>query len=161
MTPEYKFRVEGLVAKEQVVSGLFESGYILSVKKRFDNTYEITVYGKERVDGKGGKATDWMEKHGKVGGNGIIDTPSVTSTTKLPNTTPIPWVTSTGSGSITTAVDAISTITNNTPYTPKKDETFWIDSVTCCDPGFLIETPEQKQRNKEIIKNAIDKGFGC
>ena len=60
MKPEYQFKVEKLTDKEQVVSGLLSSGYILSVKERF-GFYEVSVYGKERIDGNGLKS-DWTVK---------------------------------------------------------------------------------------------------
>jgi hypothetical protein len=63
MKPEYTFKVEGLANKEKVVSGLMESGYIVSCKQGISG-YDISVYGKERVDGKGHKHTDWYEKSG-------------------------------------------------------------------------------------------------
>jgi hypothetical protein len=113
MKPEYQFKVEGLVNKEQVMTGLLASGYILSCEKKFGDIYEISVYGKQRVDGTGGKQTDWFEKmdkqaEPKIGGKGIIDCPKVTSTTtKIPDT----WI---GSGNI---------------YT----------SSISCDPKFLID----------------------
>jgi hypothetical protein len=135
MKPEYQFKVEGLVSKEQVVSGLMASGYILSVNKRFGDIYEISVYGKERVDGKGLKKSDWFEKMDKpevtsspwktTGVNeGIkvtsgIGTGTIT-TTKIPDT----WIHN-GSETIITTLPHVKVVQPNV----KKDETFWIDNA--------------------------------
>ena len=88
MKPEYQFKVDGLVNKEKVLSGLMESGYIVSCKTRVGNTWEISVYGKERVDGGGHKPTDWYEK---------MDVPSLPQS-PIPNTTLTPWITTTSTG---------------------------------------------------------------
>lgn len=53
--PEFKLHIEGLVNKEKVLDGLLASGYIVASKKTIGDNYEITIYGRERVDGKAGK----------------------------------------------------------------------------------------------------------
>jgi hypothetical protein len=79
MTPEYKFNIEGLINKEKIVGGLMDSGYILSVKKRLNDLYEISIYGKERLDGKGSKPSDFFKE--PVSSTGVINTPWVSATT--------------------------------------------------------------------------------
>lgn len=102
MKPEYQLKVEGLTNKEQVMSGLLSSGYILSCQKKFGDIYEISVYGKERVDGNGSKPSDWFEK---------TDKPSKPTPYIHPYTTPVPdknpmWdTTKIWCGSMTQAAD--------------------------------------------------------
>lgn len=91
MKPEYQFKVEKLTNKEQVVSGLLSSGYILSVKERF-GFYEVSVYGKERVDGNGLKS-DWTAMPADA--SAYIKTPYYPSTTAYLSST-----------TVTSAVDA-------------------------------------------------------
>jgi hypothetical protein len=81
MKPEYQFKVEKLTDKEKVLDGLLSSGHIVSCEQKFGH-YEISVYGKQRVDGKGGKPTDWFNNMDKPPGDGIyIKTPYYPSTT--------------------------------------------------------------------------------
>ena len=46
MKVEYQFCVEGWINKEQVVSVLLKSGYIISLLDKENNIYEVSVYGK-------------------------------------------------------------------------------------------------------------------
>lgn len=57
MKPEYKFVIDGEAPAESVLAGLLHSGYVVSKKRTLGENYEISVYGKERVDGGGIKIT--------------------------------------------------------------------------------------------------------
>lgn len=110
MKPEYKFNVEGLVNKEKVLSGLMESGYIVSCKSRVGG-WEISVYGKERLDGQGHKQTEWFEKMDKPKVEDMI-----TKTPYYP-----PTVAYFGTNSITTPA-YVATVTNCSSVEDKTKE---------------------------------------
>lgn len=112
MKPEYQFNVEGLTNKEKVLSGLMDSGYIVSCKTRLGG-WEISVYGKERVDGRGHKQTEWFEKMDK---SKIED--KITKTPYYPPTT-----TYFGTGSITCSPDITTTVSYSAEDKTKAIET--------------------------------------
>jgi acetylornithine deacetylase/succinyl-diaminopimelate desuccinylase-like protein len=97
MNPEYQFKVEKLTDKEKIVDGLLSSGHIVSCEQKFGH-YEISVYGKQTVSGKGGKPTDWFEKN---------TTPAIIKTPYYPPTTAY-----FGTGSITTTPGYTTTVMN-------------------------------------------------
>jgi hypothetical protein len=116
MTPEYKLTIEGQAAKDSVLGGLLHSGYMLSVKRTIGENYEISVYGKERVDGKGIKYTVDMNKD--------IDAKKVAD--EIAKLTKLPFIT--------------TPHTSASPYIPAKQDTFWVDTtrLTCKDNDHKI-----------------------
>lgn len=58
MTPEYKIKIEGAGNVEKLVQVLLENNYVVSAKRTLLDNYEISLYGKERVDGKGMKSSE-------------------------------------------------------------------------------------------------------
>lgn len=131
MKPEYKFNVEKLTDKEQVVNGLMNSGYIVSCQQKF-GYYEISVYGKERVDGKGQKNTEWFDK---------MDNPQVS---------PVPFI-------IKTHPNTIDDMIVKTPYIPPTTAYFGAPSITT----LTNVSVEDKEKEIETIVKAIERNYGC